>query len=97
MRYSILILFLSARFGNAGVLASHAECKDSCASAIASNDNEPTRSSLSIDCDMFLATTLYPTMRYIIFLPLKLPVATWTQSADNTSLYIASSPPPLLQ
>jgi hypothetical protein len=46
---------------------------------------------------MFLATTLYPTMRYIIFLPLKLPVATWTQSADNTSLYIASSPPPLLQ
>lgn len=62
MKYFTLIPFFVSCFHAANA----ARCSDKCALAIASDSNTATHSSLVADCQSYLGTTYYPTIRYAI-------------------------------
>lgn len=66
MRYPILIIFGLAYLANANILAARARCTDRCAVAIASDSNPAVHTSQVEDCQSYLGTTYYPTVRWVI-------------------------------
>jgi hypothetical protein len=66
MKYSTLIPFGLACLANANILAARARCTDRCAVAIASDSNPAVHSSQMDDCQAYLGTTYYPTVRWVV-------------------------------
>jgi hypothetical protein len=65
MKYFTLISLALACFQGANAVA---RCSDKCAMAIASDSNSATHTSLIADCQSYLGTTYYPTIRYVYLL-----------------------------